>query len=329
MIGRTAGEQLSVGTGTPSLLFNSSSVLPVRDKSSTATTPTMSSFYTPTTIFTSSSSSTNAVESSPNTPAISPQSATRWSVIGAVLGTLLGVLALLALILLYLRYRQRKRDGAPSGSIFDKEKWIFSPSPRYNFGEKSHTRVSHPSELDDISLAPSDSVSQLWRKGSLSEKHRPLRPSTDLTVISEKVEGNNVGAGDAGEAYLSSEPSTTFRHFTTHLLCDRQYRNFYIALISFSETVGIHSVALKVRTHSRNIEGCEHIPFSTWASWLFSHSPTRFFRNGFNHVSESASLRWPPAEALAYIAGALMYAERCPEFLAPGYFDCFVRAPLQ
>ncbi|KAI3619521.1 hypothetical protein WG66_000749 [Moniliophthora roreri] len=108
-------------------------------------------------------------------------------------------------------------------------------------------------------------------------------------------------------AYLSSEPSTTFRHFTTHLLCDRQYRNFYIALISFSETVGIHSVALKVRTHSRNIEGCEHIPFSTWASWLFSHSPTRFFRNGFNHVSESASLRWPPAEALAYIAGALMY----------------------
>uniref|UniRef100_A0A0W0G610 Uncharacterized protein n=1 Tax=Moniliophthora roreri TaxID=221103 RepID=A0A0W0G610_MONRR len=199
MIGRTAGEQLSVGTGTPSLLFNSSSVLPVRDKSSTATTPTMSSFYTPTTIFTSSSSSTNAVESSPNTPAISPQSATRWSVIGAVLGTLLGVLALLALILLYLRYRQRKRDGAPSGSIFDKEKWIFSPSPRYNFGEKSHTRVSHPSELDDISLAPSDSVSQLWRKGSLSEKHRPLRPSTDLTVISEKVEGNNVGAGDAGE----------------------------------------------------------------------------------------------------------------------------------
>uniref|UniRef100_A0A0W0G5Z9 Uncharacterized protein n=1 Tax=Moniliophthora roreri TaxID=221103 RepID=A0A0W0G5Z9_MONRR len=56
---------------------------------------------------------------------------------------------------------------------------------------------------------------------------------------------------------------------------------------------------------------------------------TFFYLGFFNHVSESASLRWPPAEALAYIAGALMYAERCPEFLAPGYFDCFVRAPLQ
>ncbi|ESK97205.1 hypothetical protein Moror_17920 [Moniliophthora roreri MCA 2997] len=117
--------------------------------------------------------------------------AMKLSIVATVLGTLFGVLAVLSLIILYALYHQRKSQH----TALDRKKTIVSghwwSSPQYKFGKGKETDVASQDNVSE-SLAPSDSVSQLGRKGkdNLYKQHwpLPLRPSTELTVISEKTE---------------------------------------------------------------------------------------------------------------------------------------------
>uniref|UniRef100_A0A0W0GE62 Mid2 domain-containing protein n=2 Tax=Moniliophthora roreri TaxID=221103 RepID=A0A0W0GE62_MONRR len=140
----------------------------------------------------STSTELSPVDTQPPSPTNISQSNpqhTKAVVIGAVLGTLLGVLLILTLILVYIRYRRRKYNSTASSIAFDREKMVSGhwwSSPRYTFGKRSHIDTRHESEPDDVSLAPSDSVSQLWSKGDPSDRLVPLR----APHFSEKVDGN-------------------------------------------------------------------------------------------------------------------------------------------
>ncbi|KAK7021749.1 hypothetical protein VNI00_017297 [Paramarasmius palmivorus] len=113
------------------------------------------------------------------------------SLLGAILGTILGLIVIIAAISLYLWFRRSSNRASASGTL-DKESTALRPwlrSSQYSFGDRSHTTSYFKSEEDEphtSTLGPSDSVSQVWAKEKVFEKRRPLRESTDLTIIMEK-----------------------------------------------------------------------------------------------------------------------------------------------
>ncbi|ESK87128.1 hypothetical protein Moror_11868 [Moniliophthora roreri MCA 2997] len=163
----------------------------VTEKSTITTPITVTSTFPQTTTSVGVIATGNTTQSPPpssNTEQQADTGSSKSRIIGAVLGTLLGVLIILALILLYRRYRRRRYNRAPSSIAFDRDKMVsgrrwWTPPP-YTFARKSHTEVSYQPEPDVISLATSESVSQLWSESNVTEKRLPARPSTD---VSEKV----------------------------------------------------------------------------------------------------------------------------------------------
>ncbi|KAI3619226.1 hypothetical protein WG66_012901 [Moniliophthora roreri] len=158
-----------------------------------ATTPSVSIFTSPT----PSSSPENAQQSRVRS--------TQLTLLGAVLGSLFGILVILSLVLFYIRHRRRKSSRGTPNIGFDNEKMVsrrWWHSSRYNFGDAKRSQIDsdvasqseYQSEWDDTSesLAPSDSASQIRSKSKRNLDDippMPPLPSKDPKVVSEKVEG--------------------------------------------------------------------------------------------------------------------------------------------
>ncbi|GAA5887595.1 hypothetical protein JCM6882_001465 [Rhodosporidiobolus microsporus] len=105
--------------------------------------------------------------------------------------------------------------------------------------------------------------------------------------------------------------------------CDKHLRNSYIALIY---TFSAATTATVVSPHSRTPE---YRRFRTWififlglsAVFPVGHAVLRY---GLEGASVAISLPWLVLGGVLYIAGALLYAERCPERFHPGRFDFFL-----
>ncbi|KAK7019183.1 hypothetical protein VNI00_018177 [Paramarasmius palmivorus] len=121
-----------------------------------------------------------------------PSSNESPNLFGAILGTILGILTVPAAVLLYVWYRRRLASRMSSRIVFSKDTMApipWSTSSHFNSGKKSQFMLD-PQLGDDVldtsTIAPSDSVSQMWTKEKVFEKRRPLRESSDLTIITEK-----------------------------------------------------------------------------------------------------------------------------------------------
>ncbi|KAK7015580.1 hypothetical protein VNI00_019062 [Paramarasmius palmivorus] len=139
-------------------------------------------------------SGTPGIPTTTQTPPTSPKPIS-GSLLGAILGTIIGVIVIIAVVSAYLWYR-RSSSRASARVALDKNPIPSSPwwtSPQYNLGKRSRSALHSLSEDDAhaSSLAPSDSVSQKWVKEKVFEKRRPLRESTDLTVIMEKGDSHS------------------------------------------------------------------------------------------------------------------------------------------
>ncbi|ESK83435.1 hypothetical protein Moror_15589 [Moniliophthora roreri MCA 2997] len=113
------------------------------------------------------------------------------TILGTVLGALFGIFVILASALYFVRHRHRKPNRNLSGIGFNDERTVprrWWNSPRYNFrkGNESHIETEAANRSLSDSLAPSDSVSQLWNRGKSQVRDKPL---PDLTVVSEDLEG--------------------------------------------------------------------------------------------------------------------------------------------
>ncbi|GAA6032795.1 hypothetical protein JCM8097_000792 [Rhodosporidiobolus ruineniae] len=104
--------------------------------------------------------------------------------------------------------------------------------------------------------------------------------------------------------------------------CDPHLRNAYITLIY---TFAAATTAVVASPHARTPE---YRRFRTWifiamglsAVFPVGHGVVRY---GLEGASVAISLPWLVLGGALYIAGALLYAERCPERFAPGKFDLF------
>ncbi|KAE9387723.1 HlyIII-domain-containing protein [Gymnopus androsaceus JB14] len=115
----------------------------------------------------------------------------------------------------------------------------------------------------------------------------------------------------------------TLNYFSTFhyaFFCHPHIRNLYIFLMSLSGSIGIYLVcAPKYATPSyRRMRTYTFFALGFVVIFPFIHA---MFKYGPAHVSQAIALEWLIVEATAYIFGALMYAERCPEFWFPGRFD--------
>ncbi|KAK7030324.1 hypothetical protein VNI00_014181 [Paramarasmius palmivorus] len=156
------------------------------------TTATVSS--TPGIPTTSTLSSTLGIPTTTQTPPTSPKPIS-GSLLGAILGTIIGMIVIIAVVSAYLWYRRSSSRGSARVAL-DKNPIPSSPwwtSPHYNIEKRSRSALHSQSEDEAhaSSLAPSDSVSQKWVKEKVFEKRRPLRESTDLTVIMEKGDSHS------------------------------------------------------------------------------------------------------------------------------------------
>ncbi|GAA5866170.1 hypothetical protein JCM3774_004106 [Rhodotorula dairenensis] len=102
--------------------------------------------------------------------------------------------------------------------------------------------------------------------------------------------------------------------------CDPSLRNSYIALIY---TFALATTATVVAPHARTPE---YRRFRTWifiALGLSAVIPVghAIVRYGLEGATTNISLFWLALGGALYIAGALLYAERCPERFSPGTFD--------
>ncbi|GAA5949078.1 hypothetical protein JCM21900_004851 [Sporobolomyces salmonicolor] len=111
---------------------------------------------------------------------------------------------------------------------------------------------------------------------------------------------------------------------TTHLgfFCDPHLRDTYIGLIYAAAAATIMVV---ISPHARTPA------YRRMRTWLFislglsavfpvGHA---VYRYGLEEASANISLFWLVLGGALYIAGALLYAERCPERFAPGKLDFF------
>ncbi|ORY73413.1 hemolysin-III related-domain-containing protein [Leucosporidium creatinivorum] len=104
--------------------------------------------------------------------------------------------------------------------------------------------------------------------------------------------------------------------------CDPHLRNLYITLIYVAAAFTAVTV---LSPHARTPE---YRRFRAWvfialgASAVFpvAHGILRY---GLEEASRAIALPWLALGGLLYIAGAVLYAERCPERFAPGRFDLF------
>ncbi|KAK7020711.1 hypothetical protein VNI00_017611 [Paramarasmius palmivorus] len=177
----SSSEQTPVGSVSPTTSTQSSSMASI-STSNVIRGPTPTPTAQSTTVQTQTSVS-QATSAAPSQPASDSDGNSR--LLGAILGAVLGAIAVVAAILLYRRYRRTSACRVP----FDEHP--ISPRPwwtssRYNFGTRTRSMVDTHSELHPSTLAPSDSASQVWAKEKVFNKIRPLRESTDLTVISQK-----------------------------------------------------------------------------------------------------------------------------------------------
>ncbi|KAF9058427.1 hemolysin-III related-domain-containing protein, partial [Rhodocollybia butyracea] len=115
----------------------------------------------------------------------------------------------------------------------------------------------------------------------------------------------------------------TLNYFSTFhyaFYCDPSIRNIYIAMMTISGCTGIYLVYSPSYASPayRRMRTYTFFALGFVVIFPFIHAIHKY---GVHHVSRGVSLKWLFIEALAYVCGALMYAEKCPEFLVPGRFD--------
>ncbi|KAJ7600055.1 hemolysin-III related-domain-containing protein [Mycena floridula] len=111
-----------------------------------------------------------------------------------------------------------------------------------------------------------------------------------------------------------------FPSFHYAFFCDPALRDIYICSMTVSGCTGVYLVLAP--TYSipsyRRMRTYTFFALGVVVVVPFVHCVVRY---GLNQASRSLSLHWIVVELFAYVGGALLYAERCPECLAPGKFD--------
>ncbi|THU77468.1 HlyIII-domain-containing protein [Dendrothele bispora CBS 962.96] len=109
--------------------------------------------------------------------------------------------------------------------------------------------------------------------------------------------------------------------------CDPTVRTIYSALMATSGAIGIYLICAPtyVSPAYRRMRTLTFIALGSVVVAPFIHA---LVNQGFHRLVHSIGLQWLFIEALAYILGATLYAERFPEALLPGKFD-FVGASHQ
>ncbi|KAJ6627447.1 HlyIII-domain-containing protein [Mycena sp. CBHHK59/15] len=111
-----------------------------------------------------------------------------------------------------------------------------------------------------------------------------------------------------------------FPSFHYAFFCDPHLRNLYIFSMTLSGLVGIYLVCAPTYASPayRRMRTYTFFTLGVVALAPFVHC---FVRYGIDQAAKSLSTRWIVIEIVAYVGGALLYSERCPECLAPGKFD--------
>ncbi|KAJ7493454.1 hemolysin-III related-domain-containing protein [Mycena galericulata] len=102
--------------------------------------------------------------------------------------------------------------------------------------------------------------------------------------------------------------------------CDPHLRTLYICSMTLSGCTGVYLVCAPTYASPayRRMRTYTFFALGVVVVFPFIHCVVRY---GFEQASKSLSLGWIAVEIAAYVGGALLYAERFPECIAPGKFD--------